>query len=349
MKKYFYFTILLCGFTLQLMASVPPGSEVWERNAALAVINTSDIDVAVAEIGGISSLGDARGSLDKLAELETRSDWPLPVREAALYRFTRSLARLPRDAVAGEVMQYLRRYQARTLVPHEEQPDAYVPLFNIRSAASGVENGWSRMEATAKAVQLFESNPAALIDSYLQTSSNPQRSGYLDAVQLAQLNDVIAVQDNALQRLADEPTLTSLVAATSTITNDHQAMQAVLIKGHGAGLTQAFIQFGQRLDDEELANLLNLAVQQAPATNASLAIAAWWPRLRHDAPTRDLLISLLDDSELGSSAVLALSQSPNVQTIKLLQDTAMSDAKAAVRAQQALDLNRAQLTGELQP
>jgi hypothetical protein len=60
-------------------------------------------------------------------------------------------------------------------------------------------------------------------------------------------------------------------------------------------------------------------------------------------------MDLLSDPELGSSAVLALSQEPNVQTIKILQDTASGASKAARRAQQALDLNRARLVEEVRP
>lgn len=349
MKRYFFLITLLCGFALQATANGQPGSAVWERDAALAAINPRVIDTAVAEIGDASSLGDAPATLDRLLRLETRSDWPLPMREAVLYRFTRSLAGLPRDAVAEPVMQYLHLYQARTLVPLEERPGAYVPLFNIRGAAGGVENGWSRTEATAQAVPLLDKQPAKLLDAYLQAPDGPQRQGYLDAVELAQRDAVFSLQDAAMQRLANQPGLTALLIATSAITHDRQAMQAVLINGRGAGLVPAFTGFGRRLQDDELADLLGFAIHKAPASNASLAIAAWWPRLRHEAATRDLLIGLLDDAELGSSAVLALSQAPDVQTIKLLQDAAGSGSGAAARAQQALDLSRTHPRAGLQP
>ena len=62
-----------------------------------------------------------------------------------------------------------------------------------------------------------------------------------------------------------------------------------------------------------------------------------------------LMIGLLGDAGLGSSAVLALSMEPDIQTIKLLQDTAAGESVAAKRAQQALDLNQARLTGEARP
>lgn len=349
MKKYFFLLALSGGLVLQTLAYGQTSGVVWERDAALTAISANRIDVAAAEVGDISTLGDARATLDKLWVLEARSDWPLPVREAVLYRFTRSLAGLPRDAVAAEVMQYLQHYQARTLVPHEEHPGTYVPLFNIRGAADGVENGWNRAAATAQAAQLLESNPEMILDAYLKATSDPQRYGYLDALEMAPRGVVDSVQDGAMQRLAGQPDLTALVIATSDISHDLPAMREVLVNGHGAGLAPAFSRFGQRLDDEELAGLLDFAIHQAPAGNASLAIAAWWPRLRHDPATRDLLLDLLSDPELGSSAVLALSQEPNVQTIKILQETASGASKAARRAQQALDLNRAQLVRGTRP
>ena len=58
---------------------------------------------------------------------------------------------------------------------------------------------------------------------------------------------------------------------------------------------------------------------------------------------------LLADPELGASAALALAQSPDIQTIKALQDAAKGDSAAARYAQMALDLNRAGLIAEVQP
>jgi len=104
----------------------------------------------------------------------------------------------------------------------------------------------------------------------------------------------------------------------------------------------------------ETADLLVFAVENAPASNATLAIAAWWPRLEHDAQIRDLLVGLLADPALGTSAALALAQNPDIQTLKILQDTASqdmagSDANAVRRAQLALDINRDLATRLLQP
>ena len=138
----FYF----CGLADSAIAANYNPSTHWDRSSAMAAVRSVNIDIAVSEIGNISSLADGENTLIKLRQLETRSDWPLPAREAALFQFTRSLVELPRAAVADEVMQHLINYQAQTLVPHEDHGDAFVPLFNIRGAATGVENGWQREE-----------------------------------------------------------------------------------------------------------------------------------------------------------------------------------------------------------
>lgn len=342
------FTGLACAFALQVIASESIADEVWPRDAAMAAVKSARIDAAISAIGDISTLADAEVTLEKLNELENRSDWPMPVREAVLYRFTRSLADLPRDAVAVEVMQHLRNYRAKTLVPHEEHRDNHVPLFNIHSAATGVENTWTRAEARTEGMQLLD-DPASFLDRYLQHSSAAQRYGQTDALQMARFSEVIAVQDAALQRLAEQPELSPLIATTASITADREAMETLLVSGSGASLAQAFRQFEALLGTNELVSLLEFAVFETPPGNASLAMAAWWPRLNHNPAARALMIDLLDSPELGSSAVLALSKEPDIQTIKLLQDTAAGTSSAAHRAQQALDLNRDRLTGEVRP
>ena len=321
----------------------------WDRSSALAAVRAVDIDAAVYEISELSSLTDGTKVLSKLKQIETRNDWPLPAREAVIYQFTRSLAELPRDAVATEVMQHLRGYQAQTLVPHEDHGEYSVPLFNIRAVAAGVESGWQRAESGIEAAMLLETNPAALVSAFM-TSTNPnQRAGYLDALQFAEMTEVEAVQNVALEQLGQTPGLTPMVGVTAIITSDAFAVEQLLVYGQGQGLSSALMKIEKQLQMAATATLLAFAIQQAPASNATLAIAAWWPRLRHDPVTRELMVDLLADPELGASAALALAQSPDIQTIKVLQDTSRGDSIAARRAQMALDLNRSQLIGELRP
>jgi len=340
---------LVCSFAPLAMADDQAASQRWDRSSAMAAAESVNIGLAVYELGDISSLADGKATVSKLRNLEARSDWPLPAREAAIYQFTRSLADLPRNAVAAEVMRHLQSYHAKTLVPHEEHHDSYIPLFNIRGAAAGVENGWQRTEFAGEAAALIEVEPAALVSAFARSTNHNQQSGYLDALRYAHMADVMAVQDAALQSLEEKPGLTGMVALTAEITSDNYAIQQLLINGRGAGLSAALTQLDKQLQTTETAELLVFAIQQAPSSNAALAIAAWWPRLKHNAATRDLLIDALADPELGASAALALAQEPDIQTIRDLQNIALGDSATARRAQMALDINRARLIGGGQP
>jgi hypothetical protein len=341
----FYF----CGLADSVIAANRAPSSHWDRNSAMAAVRSVNIDIAVNEIGNVSSLADGDATLVRLRQLETRSDWPLPAREAALYQFTRSLAELPRTAVADEVMQHLINYQAQALVPHEDHGDAFVPLFNIRGAAAGIENGWQREEFAVEAIELLEANPTDLVSAYVDSAGHTQRSGYLDALKQANMAEVEAVQSAVLEQLGQSPELTPMIGLTAEITADTFAVQELLINGRGAGISSTLKQLDKRLPTSETAALLEFAIIEAPAGNASLAIAAWWPGLRYDANVRDLLVDQLADPDLGAAAALALAQSPDFQTIKILQDTADGDSVAARRAQMALDINRDRLIGEVQP
>jgi hypothetical protein len=331
------------------IADAQTPSTQWDRNSAMAAVQTVDIRGAVHELSNISSLADGQSTLKQLKNLENRSDWPLPAREAAIQQFTRSLAGFPRDAISPVVLQYLRNYQSQTLVPHLDHPDAFIPLFNIRATAAGVENGWLRQEFAFEAETFIETDPHALVSAYAKASNPNQRYAYIEVLNNARMDEVFAVQDVALEQLPGVPSLTPVVASTAVITKDLMAIQGLLTNGKGVGISSALKTIGQSLPAAELSELLIFAIQQAPAINATMAMAAWSPRLRHQDSIRSLLIEKLADPELGASAALALAHQPDIQTIKILQDIAAGDSAAAQRAQMALDLNRNQLIGETQP
>jgi hypothetical protein len=234
------------------------------------------------------------------------------------------------------------------LVPHEDHADASVPLFNIRAAAVGVENGWARNDSAAEALALLEINPQLLVGEFLQSDTRSKRSGFLDALQLAKPSDLQAIQTATVDQLNDSPELTPLLAATAAITADPEATRRLLIDGRGTGLATALKSLVARQNTADQAALLKLAIEQAPTDNAALAIAAWWPALRHDAATRQLLMDKLGDDALGSPAALALAQNPDIQTIRELQQIAEGDSPAAGRARLALNINRDLLTREVE-
>jgi hypothetical protein len=246
-------------------------------------------------------------------------------------------------------MRHLKEYQARTMVPHQDHESAYVPLFNIRRAAAGVENAWQRNEYAIEAENLLATDPDAWVSGFVNSTNRNLRSAYLDTLNRAELATAMAVQDIALPLLNEKPSLTRVVGITAAMTLDIQAVQQLLIHGQGAGLSSILGNLNLHMPRAGLSALLEFAIQKAPARNASLAITEWWPRLKHEAGTRDLMVETLNDPVLGSSAALALAQSPDIQTLKTLQDTAKGESVAAHRAQMALDINRDALLRELQP
>lgn len=338
---------LLIGLLSSMAAAAPGASaETWRRAEALAAARSVDTAAAAEAIFRDTLPGNGATVLQKLDALEARPDWPVPAREAALYHYTRQLAQLPRADVAAAVLNHLRSYQARTLVPHEDYAGATVPLYNITAAAAGVENTWLRREAADEARELLQKRPAALVDRYLSSNTNAQRSGYLEA--LGQANPAVldAVRQTAQKRLAIAPELTPLLGATLTIDADGGALRQLLIDGRGAGLAKALRRAADGLPAEALSSMLRLAVTQAPSGNAALAIAAWWPALRRETAAQQLLLEHLGDPALGEAAALALAQAPDTAIIRALQTLAAGDSAAAARAQLALDINRTTIATE---
>jgi hypothetical protein len=330
--------LLFSGISNLALAQYESVNPRWDRGSAMAAVQSVDIEVAINEIE----------DLNDLEAIEKRDDWPMPAREAAIYKYTRSLTALPRDAVSVDVMQYLRSYQTRVLVPHEDHGEALVPLFNIRGAASGVENTWVRAESTAKAKKVLEQNPTALVAKYLQSGNPVQQSGYRDALATAPDTELWVLQAIAMDQLEKSPDLTSLLATTAAITADPAATRRLLTHGSGSGLSTTFESIASMADPLVTVDLLAFAIEQAPAGNAALAIAAWWPVVRHNAAARQLLLDKLDDPTLGSAIALALARQPDTQTIRELQLVASGDSLAARRAQLALNMSRDGLLVEVQ-
>ncbi len=337
MKRYSIFTTLLLAVWVVNAATAQQRASVaqWDRAGAQAAIQTVNVGLEAGKIR----------DLDSLKAVEQRNDWPLPAREASIYEFTRSLAVRPRDDVAPDVMRYLLNYQSRVLVPHEDHAGAALPLFNIRAAATGVENGWIRDESAASARLLLTTDPHQFVPGYFQATNPNQQSGYLDALQNADLVQVQAIQSTALDWPEGSPALTQLLAVTAVITTEPVATKRLLLDGRGASLAPALVALANHMSTADTANMLQFAINQAPARNAALAIAAWWPALKHDESTRQLLLARLGHPTLGAAAALALAQDPDILTIRQLQLTAAGNSMASQRAQLALNISRESLHG----
>ncbi len=260
MKTLLVLVLLLCPglFATAALAADPAASTQWDRGNAMAAVNSVNVERAVYEIANLPELANAAATLEKLKQLETRNDWPMPAREAALFEFTRSLAELPRTAIAPEVMQHLLEYQVQTLVADEDHSATLVPLFNIRAAATGVENGWQRNESAVSAIELIKTDPAELVSAYMDTTDRNQRSGYLDTLRQADMADVAGVQQAALAKFERSPELTPVLGVTAVMTADSYAVRQLLVNGGGAGLSATLRQLDKRLPAAEIEDLVEL-------------------------------------------------------------------------------------------
>jgi hypothetical protein len=270
----FGFLVIGLGFAAPALTSDLEGTEYWDRTNAIAVVQSVKFNAAVLEISDLSSLADGENTVSQLAALANRADWPLPVREAALFQFARSLAELPADAVAHEVIHYLRNYQAKALVPHEEYPQAYIPLFNIRGAISGVTNGWQRQQHARFATILVNTDPEKLVADFAKSSNPNQKAGYLDALRFASMATVISVQDIALEQLEATPGLSPIIALTAVITTDLTAIEQLLLKAQGAGLSAALNELEEQLTPNDTASLLDPAGASHECGSGNLRLVA---------------------------------------------------------------------------
>lgn len=313
-------------------------AQLWDHSAAMNSSRSVDVDTVVGQLVNPATLTDGKRTVRALTDLSLRDDWPAPAREAAIYNFTRALATRSSQSVDPDILEYLSGYQPQVLV--EGEHGEKLPLFNIRGAAAGVENGWLRADSTQQAFNAMREGPGKWLALYVSAQHPAQRSGYLDALKLAEPDDIRLVQTEALQQLADNAQLTAVVAATIALNFDTAATRQLLLNALGAELAPALENLTTAVNIEELAALLEFAVKQSPAENAALAIASWGPTLSAQAETRQLLLNTLADPELGSAAALALANKPNIQTIRELQLLAEGQGLAARRAQLALEINR---------
>lgn len=297
-----------------------------------------DVDSVVGALDRPATLADGTYTVQALIDLSQREDWPAPAREAAIYTFTKSLATHPSHSVNPDILEYLSTYQAQVLVAGEHGDTQ--PLFNIRAAAAGVENSWLRDDSKQLALNDLRDGPEKWLAMYNSAQHPAQRSGYLDALKLADTNTVQLVQALTLQQLGEHPEMTAVIAATLSMVYDQSSAREFLQHAKGAELAPALAQLSTSASQQELTALLEFAITQTATETAALAIASWGPILNSRAESRQLLLDTLADPELGSSAALSLANKPNIQTIRELQLLSEGLGLAARRAQLALQINR---------
>jgi len=282
----------------------------WSAAAAREAAAQSDTSAALRPLLALARTHQHDALLMDLRILSANDDLALPARERILFEFATSLGALEPHEIDPGVLAWLMSYESRVLVPHEDAGLSGVPMYKVRAAAAGVAHNRQRQIAGRRAARPEDQGSAAWLAAYLDSTPS-MRQGYLDAIEGMpenSLRDLAMAAVEALPRIRD---LTPVAALAADRLVDAELFQAVVTEGRGPSVAAALRNAVQTLDEVEQSELLQSALSRAPAVNASLALAEIAPKLFHQPETVNLLLGLLDDPELGASAALALSRSPD--------------------------------------
>lgn len=323
----------------------------WTVQAARQAAGEVDLVAELKPLFERARAGEDADLRRRLEAVAANEDWPLPARERLLHAFALGLGDLPPGAAGSESLGYLLDYRPQTLVLHEDHASAGVPLFNVPAAAAGSMNLWRRQiayDASGKLLAQSAStwNAKSWVAAWL-AADPASRRGFLDALDLApgaRLREVAAL---ALRDLPHQPELTGVAVRSAALLPDPGLLGDALVKGDGPELAAALRSAAAALDESERAGLLRRLVAEAPAGNASLAIAEWAPGLLHDPAIAGLLFDLLGDPALGATAALALAGSTQPAVRERLAERAEhGDDASARRAAAALAVARQTEPGE---
>jgi hypothetical protein len=310
----------------------------WDRSLALLSANQADQTDTLRSLFDLARAGDSGATLQSLTGIGRDASLPMPAREQLLFRFTLGLSDLAPASVDHSVLDYLLAYEPRTLVPYQERPAVGVPLFNIRAAAHGIMNQWSRQTGAGRATGLISAEPETWLRAYLLAGPQ-QRDGFEDALDLASDAQLGLLETLALDQLPGQPELTVVAGKTALLSADSAGFQQVLIHGRGPAIARLLAASAQVFPAWENAEILQAALQSAPAGTAALAIAQLTPVLGDFPEVQALLLDRLSDIELGSAAALALARSATPATKDALAElAASSDELVSGRATMALEL-----------
>ena len=326
-------SILSCNQALAQQRMPEPN---WSRGEALHAAAQVDANVVLKPLYRMAREGQNERLLESLAEIEQRSEWPIPAREYLLHVFATGLADLEREAVGQAVLDYLASYESRAWVPHEDRPGVGVPLFNIRAAAAGSISEWARQSAALEAAALFTDGSANWLDAYLESDA-PGRRGYIDALQNATRDQLDDLGSGALHRLPAEPSLTAVSTRIALTLGDTDLFRQSLVSGTGQALAPALREASRVFGDDEILAIIAHAIDYAPPGTAALAMAELArPRLGQSV-FEELLFDTLDNATLGAAAALLLSSSGDPLIRARLERLALRDnGLSARRAEVAL-------------
>jgi hypothetical protein len=340
-------TIMLLASPSATAQQPMPGPN-WSLAMAREAAGQVDTQATLKPLFQLAREGKDKQLLQELAEIENRSDWPVPAREHVLHAFASGLGDLQAWAVGQSVIDLLASHQPQTLVPHGDHPEVGMPLFNIEAAAVGSANEWRRQSAAARAKKLLDQHAQAWLDAYL-AGTPTQRRGYMDGLESASRNQLLELGELSLKSNSKDRSLAAIAAQSGLLLSDPNMFQRAISANPGPGLAVALRKASSTFSDSENLALIEYTIEQAPPGSAALAIALLAPARLDQPEVAELMFEVLGDRKLGSAAalVLATSKYPEIhQRLALLADE--KNTLASKRAALAVSSSQAELAGDSQ-
>ena len=319
----------------------------WDRSLAVRTIHKADVQATLKPLFQMARAGSNQELLDALSAIVLDPGMPAPAKDYTVFSFTLGLSDLDVNSVSPKVLDFLSRYEAQTLVAHDDHPHMAVPLFNVQAAAAGVQNSWDRQQAVTRATSLLQDHPDQWISSYLAAGPAARR-GFVDALDFAPAGQLRELGWSALTRLDEKPELTLVTAKAAMNSGDFELLRQSISRGDGPGLSRVLETASRELSVEENINLLEHSLQLGSDTKAALAIAQLAPALLDEPAVRKILFSTLADRNLGAAAALVLGASSNPEIQAQLSEIASKEGGLArQRAEMAISTGRLDRGAEL--
>lgn len=333
--------ILFC--TTAVAETPPQNTPNWNELEALAAIGSVDTKTETAKLRQLARNGDSAALLEGAIAVHENNDWPAPARAFVLFDLARSLGDLPAGRIDKEVTSYLAALPADVRIAHPDHPGASIPMFNIAAAASGAKVEWERQAAALEANDMIRSGPQAWLESYVQATPD-QRDGYRRSAAHFAEPELTGLAEAALDQAETYPELAVLATMAGLRLGDTGLFYSSLIWNDHHGLAEMIRLSREVFPRGNLQKILLNTVRQAPVSTASIVIAELAPALLDQPPVEDLMIELLGDAQLGSSAALVLSNadSPSIHArlTAISHDDPMLAAKRAGLALAAMEARR---------
>ena len=324
-----------------LYAQLQPKEMTWDRSAAIKSVDRAQVMESLKPLYEMARSGEDATLITALSGIASNQGMPDPTRDYLLYKFTLGLGDLDAGAVGPKVIEWLSGYEPATWVAHDHHPRMAVPLFNVRAAARGVNNGWERQKGERYASELLGDQPERFISEYLAASVAGKR-GFIDAIDGIAPEQSAELGRSALQKLDSSPALMHVATRAAMKAGDFKMLQRAIALGEGPGLTRALREAAAEFTADETAELLKYTLQTESSGKASLAMALLGPGVLDQPAVQSLLFDALNSKSLGASAALVLGSSTNpVIQSRLQQVASTGEGLQKQRAQMAVSFEPA--------